>query len=153
MSRCVDPGRLPRLFLIAGKDPPLAPGSVVVASVVGMGPDDLAEYTDLEARFGELLRAGEVTVDADAVRSTFPTATGQLDDVAAVLATPGRPAVGLARAFEEWHRWGYVHIPGARAASFQRWFDLERRSSSDYQTVALAPPGIDPTHQDPAARC
>ena len=43
--------------------------------------------------------------------------------------------------------------PPRWAPSFQRWFDLERRSSSDYQTVVLAPPGIDPTHQDPAARC
>ena len=31
-SRCVDPGRLPRLFLIAGKDPPLEPGSVVAGA-------------------------------------------------------------------------------------------------------------------------
>ena len=112
-SRCVDPGRLPRLFLIAGKDPPLEPGSVVLASVVGIGDDELDEYTDLQAAFGDHLRAGEVTVDADAVRGTFGPATSQLDDVAAVLATPGRPAAGLARSLEAWQRWGYVHIPTA----------------------------------------
>ena len=153
LSRCVDPGVLPRLFLIVGKDPPLEPGSVVVASVVGISDDELDEYADLQAAFGDHLRAGEVTVDADAVRGTFGPATSQLDDLAGVLATPGRPAAGLARSLEVWQRWGYAHIPAALDASFQRWFDLERRSSSDYQTVVLAPPGIDPTHQDPAARC
>ena len=152
-SRCVDPGLLPRLFLIAGKDPPLEPGSVVLAGVVGIGDSELDEYADLQAAFGDHLRAGEVTVDADAVRGTFGPATSQLDDVAGVLATPGRPAAGLARSLEAWQRWGDAHIPAALDASFQRWFDLERRSSSDYQTVVLAPPGIDPTHQDPAARC
>ena len=95
-----------------------------------------------------------MTVDADAVRGTFGPATSQLDDVAARAGDAG-PSGGRTGALA-----GGVAALGLRRtsrprcdASFQRWFDLERRSSSDYQTVVLAPPGTDPTHQDPAARC
>ena len=96
-----------------------------------MGDDELDEYADLQAAFGDHLRAGEVTVDADAVRGTFGPATSQLDDVAGVLATPGRPAAGLARSLEAWQRWGYVHIPTA--------LDARRSSAGSTSSAARRP--------------
>ena len=153
-SRCVDPGVLPRLLLIAGKDPTLEPGSAVLAQVVGVSDAELDEYAELQAVFGDHLRSGDLSVDVPRVRATFGAAAAtQLDDIATVRGTPGQPAAGLARSLDEWRRWGYVHVPSSLRATFDRWYDLERRSSADYQTVVLAPPDVRPNQADPGERC
>ena len=63
-----NPGGYQRLFLIAGHDPTLEPGSMVIAEVVGITDDELAEYAELQAHFGDLLRDGSVTVDVGGIR-------------------------------------------------------------------------------------
>jgi hypothetical protein len=152
-SRCVAPGVLPRLFLVPGADPELEPGSQVIAAVAGIDQAELDEYHALQVEFGERLRSGDVTVDVASVRSTFGDAVaGQLDDLATVRATRGAPAAGLARSLHEWRLWGYVEVAADARGAFDRWYDLERRSSADYQSVVLVPPGVAPT-ADPTARC
>jgi hypothetical protein len=136
-SRCVEPGQLPRLYLLVGRNPRLEPGSRVLARVVGISADELDEYVALQEQFGELLRDGVVTVDVDA-------AVGVLDDpvdeLTEVLDTPGEPAHGLARQLDAWRRWGYVELPAAERAALDRWVELEHRALTDFQTVVLLPP-------------
>ena len=54
--------------------------------------------------------------------------------------TPGMPAAGLARSMDAWRGWGFVGVPASERTAFDRWFELEKRSSSDYQTVVLENP-------------
>ena len=49
--------------------------------------------------------------------------------------TPGMRAGGLARSMDGWQRWGYVDVPPSERDAFERWLELEKRSSSDYQAV------------------
>jgi hypothetical protein len=51
------------------------------------------------------------------------------------------PADGLARHLDRWRRAGIVSIPESEDAAFARWFDLEQRSSADYQTIVVEQPG------------
>jgi hypothetical protein len=136
-SRCAEAGRYQRLVLISGRDPELAPGSVVVAEVVGITDDELAEYMTLQEYFGGLLRDGTVEVDAAALEATGEQAT---DELGVVLGTPGLPASGLARHLDRWRRSGLVAIPAPQRAAFNRWFELELRSSADYQTIVIEQP-------------
>lgn len=149
-SRCVTPGALPRLFLLVGRNPTLAPGSRVLARVVGITGGELDEYAALQARFGDLLRDGAVTVDVDAVVSVLADPVADLDEV---LATPGRPARGLARHLDAWRRWGYVEVPAGERAAFDRWVELEHRALTDFQTVVLLPPGSSEPPDGPAPAC
>lgn len=136
-SRCAEAGRYQRILIIGGREPSLQPGSIVVAEVVGISERELGEYLDLQHRFGDAIRDGTVDVDVDAIRAVLDP---PLDELMEVLATPGSPAGGLARSLDEWRRWGYVDIPSSERAVFDRWFDLEKRSSADYQTVVVENP-------------
>jgi len=135
-SRCAPGGEYQRILLIAGSGQRLASGSVVLAEVVGIDDDELAEHVALQHRFGELLRSGVVTIDFDAITATLGE---PVDEAAEVIAIPGRPAAGLARSLDHWRSWGFVDVPPTEREAFDRWFDLERRSSADYQTVVLEP--------------
>ena len=138
-SRCVEAGRYPRLLLIPGADPTLAPGSVVVAEVVGISDEELAEYVTLQERFGDLLRDGAIDVDGLAHADVAAGPVGELD---AVLASPDSPATGLARHLDGWQRSGIVSIPAAVGEDFAHWLQLEQRSSADYQTIVLEQPSV-----------
>ena len=133
----VEAGRYERLLLISGPDPELAPGSVVVAEVAGITEDELADHQALQQRFGDLLRDGTIEVDEAALDDLATTAT---DELRTVLATPGLLAAGLARHLDSWRRAGYVDIPAAERDQFDRWFELEQRSSADYQTIVVEQP-------------
>ncbi len=124
-------------LLIAGADPELAPGSVIVAEVVGISDEELAEYVTLQERFGDLLRDGAIDVDGLAHADVAAGPVGELD---AVLASPDSPATGLARHLDGWRRSGIVSIPAAVGEDFAHWLQLEQRSSADYQTIVLEQP-------------
>jgi hypothetical protein len=136
-SRCVEAGRYARLLLISGPNPRLEPGSVVVAEVAAISDDELAEYVALQERFGDLLREGTINVDGAALDGIAGPAT---DELRVVLATPGLPAGGLARHLDSWRRSGFVSIPAPDRNAFDRWFELEQRSSADYQTIVVEQP-------------
>lgn len=136
-SRCAEAGRYQRLLLISGKDPELAPGSVIVAEVIGITDNELAEYAALQGYFGGLLRDGTVDVDEAALEANGEPA---IDELAAVVATPGLPASGLARHLDSWRRSRFVAVPAPQRTAFDRWFELEQRSSADYQTIVLEQP-------------
>jgi hypothetical protein len=138
-SRCAATGRLPRLLLISGPDPRLAAGSEVVAAVAGMSDEDHAEYRRLQQHFGDLLRHGAVEIDSAALARLDEGEPH--DELRAMLATPDVPADGLARHLDRWRRAGIVSIPESEDAAFARWFDLEQRSSADYQTIVVEQPG------------
>lgn len=147
-SRCAPAGEYQRLLLIAGPDPDLTPGSIVIAEVTGITTAELDEHVALYTRFGELLRSGRMTVDIEMISATLGD---PVDEISEVLATPGLPAGGLARALDHWRSWGYVDIPAGERVAFERWFDLERRSSADYQTVVVEPPTAIPAGADGAS--
>jgi hypothetical protein len=136
-SRCAEAGRFQRLVLISGANPPLARGSVVVAEVAAMTDDELDEYAALQQRFGDLLRDGDIEVDGAALDGIKASTTDELN---AVLATPGLDATGMARHLDEWRRSGLVTIPSAEREGFDRWFELEQRSSADYQMIVVEQP-------------
>jgi hypothetical protein len=138
-SRCSPTGRLPRMLLISGPAPRLAGGSEVVAAVEGMSAEDHAEHLRLQQRFGDLLRHGAIEIDTAALaRLGDGDAHEQLR---AVLVAPDRPADGLARHLDRWRRAGIVSIPESEHEAFARLFDLEQRSSADFQTVVVERPG------------
>jgi len=148
-SRCAPSGEYQRILLIAGRNPAIKPGSIVLAEVVGITNEELAEYRQLQMHFGEMLRAGDVTVDQDAVVAVLGGSTDKLNDV---IDTPGMPAAGLARSLDHWRTWGYAGIPTSERDAFDRWFDFEQRSSADFQTVVLEEPtAISPQNQAPTA--
>jgi hypothetical protein len=137
-SRCAEGGRHRRLLLISGPEPRLAAGTRVIAEVAALGVAERAEYRRLQERFGELLRNGAVTIDSEVlVPIALPEA---ITELRTVLATPDLPAEGLARHLDAWRRWGVVSIPESERRSFERWFELELRSSADFQTVVLEQP-------------
>jgi hypothetical protein len=136
-SRCVEAGRLQRLLIIPGPNPSLRAGSLVLAEVAGITDDELVEYDELQRHFGDALRRGTVTVDQAAVRTVLDAPLDKLNDV---LDTAGMRAAGLARSLDDWRRWGFVEVPPSERAAFDRWFDLERRSTADFQTVVVETP-------------
>ncbi|HET9548415.1 MAG TPA: hypothetical protein VFO97_11285, partial [Desertimonas sp.] len=69
-------------------------------------------------------------------------APGPVDELSAVLTTPGLPATGLARHLDGWQRSGIVSIPAAVGEDFAHWLQLEQRSSADYQTIVLEQPSV-----------
>jgi hypothetical protein len=138
-SRCAPPGHLPRLLLISGAAPRLADGSDVVAGVEGMSAEDHAEHLRLQQRFGDLLRHGAIEIDS-AVLARLGDGDAH-EQLRAVLAAPDLPAAGLARHLDRWRRAGIVSIPESEDTAFARWFDLEHRSSADFQTVVVEHPG------------
>ena len=99
-SRCVEAGRYQRLLLIAGADPELAPGSVIVAEVVGITDTELAEYAALQQRFGELLRDDTIDVgglaDADVASGPRRRTGGGAGDPGAAGDWAGPPSRRLA---------------------------------------------------------
>lgn len=136
-SRCAEPGRYQRILLIVGRQPELDPDAVVLAEVVGITRAELREHGELQRKFGDLLRDGTVVVDFDAVADELgDDATA----VASVIATPDAPADGLARLLDHWRSWGHVDMPSPVSAELDRWFELERRATSDFQTVVLENP-------------
>jgi hypothetical protein len=136
-SRCAQAGRYERLLLISGPQPRLAPGSIVVADVAGMSDAELAEYAALQEEFGDLLRDGAIDLDGAALDTLAAEST---EELRTVLATPEHPARGLARHLDGWRRFGFVTIPDERRDAFDRWFELEQRSSADYQTIVIEQP-------------
>jgi hypothetical protein len=75
-SRCAPAGTYPRVRLVAGDLLELPPDSVVLAEVAGFDASDRAELDELQAHFGEQLRAGNITVDTAEAAITSGTATG-----------------------------------------------------------------------------
>jgi hypothetical protein len=136
-SRCAEAGRYERLLLISGPRPRLAPGSTVIAEVAGISDAELAEYAELQEQFGDLLRDGAIDVDGDALDTL---AEDSAEELRTVLATPDLPAAGLARHLDGWRRSGFVMIPDDHRDAFDRWFELEQRSSADYQTIVIEQP-------------
>ena len=136
-SRCAEAGRYQRVLLISGPRPQLVSGSTVVAEVVGMSDADLAEYAELQERFGDLLRDGAIDVDGAALDALDEAS---VEELRTVLATPNLSAAGLARHLDGWRRSGYVTIPSDERDAFDRWFELEQRSSADYQTIVFEQP-------------
>ena len=136
-SRCAESGRYQRILLISGPDPTLAPGSTVIAEVVGITDDELSEYVELQVHFGDLLRDGSVSVHLGNIDYFLREDTSKVE---AVMNTPGMSAGGLARSIDSWRGWEYVTIPPSERGAFTRWLELERRSSSDYQSVVLENP-------------
>jgi hypothetical protein len=136
-SRCAESGEYPRLSLISGKDPQLVSGSRVLLRIVGITAAELDEYAALQDRFGDLLRAGTVKVDVDALSAL----RGVLfDDLQAVLSTPDAPATSLARHLAAGRQWGDVRIPSDQRQAFDRWVELEQREVIAYQALVLMPP-------------
>ncbi len=136
-SRCAEAGRHDRVLLISGPEPRLAPGSTVIAEVAGISDAELDEYADLQERFGDLLREGAIDVDGAALDALGEESTKELRTV---LTTPDLPAAGLARHLDGWRRSGLVTIPQDQRDAFDRWFELEQRSSADYQTIVIEQP-------------
>jgi hypothetical protein len=136
-SRCAEAGRYERLLLISGPRPRLAPGSTVVAEVAGITDAELAEYADLQETFGNLLRDGAIDIDGAALDALEEEST---EELRTVLASPDLPAAGLARHLDRWRRSGFVSIPSDQRDAFDRWFELEQRSSADYQTIVVEQP-------------
>jgi hypothetical protein len=138
-SRCAATGHLRRLLLISGPAPRLADGSEIVVAVEGMSAEDHAEYLRLQQHFGDLLRHGAIEIDSAALARRDEDESH--DELRAVLAAADLPAAGLARHLDRWKRAGIVSIPESEDAAFTRWFDLEQRSSADYQTILVEQPG------------
>jgi hypothetical protein len=136
-SRCAEAGRHERVLLISGPQPQLEPGSTVIAEVAGISDAELAEYAELQEQFGDLLRDGAIDVDGDALDTLAEEST---EELRTVLATPDLPAAGLARHLDVWRRSGFVMIPDDQRDAFDRWFELEQRSSADYQTIVIEQP-------------
>ena len=86
-----------------------------------------------------LLRHGAIAIDSEALDEVAESEP--VDELRRVLATRDLPAAGLARHVDGWRRAGIVSIPESERAAFARWFDLEQRSSADYQTIVLEQPG------------
>jgi hypothetical protein len=136
-SRCAEAGRYQRLLLISGRDPALAPGATVIAEVVAITDDELAEYLELQAHFGDLIRDGTVSVHLGGIEYVLGEDTTKIE---AVMNTPGMRAGGLARSMDAWRGWDFARVPPSEQDAFERWLELEKRSSSDYQTVVLENP-------------
>ena len=136
-SRCAEAGQYQRLLLISGRDPALAPGSTVIAEVVAITPAELDEYIELQAYFGDLIRDGTVFVHLGGIDYVLREDTTKIE---AVMNTPGMRAGGLARSMDAWRGWDFVRVPVSERGAFERWLELEKRSSSDYQTVVLENP-------------
>ena len=136
-SRCAEAGRYERLLLISGPSPELAPGSLVVTEVAGLTAAEVTEHETLQQRFGDLLRTGAIGLDEAALAALD---TDTVEDLWRVLSTPGLAATGLARNLDNWRRFGLVSIEPAERDAFDRWFELEHRSSADYQTIVLEQP-------------
>jgi hypothetical protein len=136
-SRCAEAGRYQRVLLISGPQPRLTPGSIVIAEVAGISDAELAEYAGLQERFGDLLRDGAVDVDVAALGDLDEDSMAEL---LMVLTSPDLPAAGLARHLDGFRRSGFVTIREDQRDSFDRWFELEQRSSADYQTIVIEKP-------------
>jgi len=115
----------------------LAVGSVVLARVDGMSAMDDVALDRLDAQFGDLVRAGDVRVDIDAVRTDLE---GDVTRLVEVLGAPGRTAAGLAETLAGWRSAGLVVVAASAAGDFAQWVELEGRSFADVHTLALVPP-------------
>ena len=136
-SRCVEAGRYERLLLISGPTPswrpdpsssPRLPASPRTRSPTTTPCDSASANCSATARS----RSTRQPLDDLATTAT--------DELRTVLTTPGLPAAGLARHLDSWRRAGYVDIPAAEREQFDRWFELEQRSSADYQTIVVEQP-------------
>ena len=137
-SRCAEAGRYQRLLLISGPNPELAPGSVVVAEVAGITAEELAEYETLQQRFGDLLRDGSRRRRR---RHSTDSTPGSVEELRAVVRTPDLRGDGTRPS--AWTAGGDQVSSRSRHRNedaFDRWFELERRSSADYQTIVLEQP-------------
>jgi hypothetical protein len=104
--------------------------------VDGFSEPDAAELEALDRRFGDWLRDGSVGVDA----ATLEYVAGrELPELRDVLETPGRSATGLAALLGRWPDWGVVDVPAELEGEYDRWIDLQKRSTADNVTVLLAP--------------
>ena len=77
--------------------------------MVGITDDELAEYAELQAHFGELLRDGTVSVHLGNIEYFLDEDTTKIETV---MNTAGMSAGGLARSIDAWRGWGYVYDPG-----------------------------------------
>jgi hypothetical protein len=111
-------------------------GESVLVHVDAFTDEDAAELAQLDQRFGELMRSGEVAVD---LRDMEYLGRRQQPRFRRVLSTPGLPASGLARAVDRWVAWDVVEIPSRFRSSAERWTDLELRSYLEDVTILLAP--------------
>jgi hypothetical protein len=134
--RC-DEGRAETRIVLAdaGGDPAPREGETVLAHVDGFSDADAAELEALDRRFGEWLRDGSVDLDV----STLEYLAGRELPELQVLETPGRSATGLAALLGPWPNWGVLDVPAELEDEFNRWIDLQKRSTADIVTVLLAP--------------
>jgi hypothetical protein len=124
----------------AGGDPVVRDGEVVLADVDAFRADGRAQLAALDRRFGDLLRDGRVELDRAGLELL---AGGEVPGLAPVLSSPGTPATGLATVLAPWTGWGVVDVPADLQDDFDRWVDLETRSSLEVVTILLAPPRPD----------
>jgi hypothetical protein len=136
-SRCAEAGRYPRILIISGRDPDLAPDSTIVARVEAVTDAELDDYEALQTHFGDALRSGLLDVDPDDVDRIFGARS---DDLRRVLGTEGMQAAGLARQLAIWRSWGIVDVPETEREAFDRWVDLEERAIHDFQTIVIENP-------------
>ena len=105
-----------------------------------MNDEEHAEYLQLQRHFGDLLRHGAIAIDERRRSTGSPRASRSTScarcwrrRICPPADWPGTSTAGGAP--------GIVSIPESEGAAFDRWFDLEQRSSADYQTIVLEQPG------------
>jgi hypothetical protein len=135
--RC-DEGRAATRIILAdaGRDPARREGETVLAHVDGFSDADAAALEALDRQFGDWLRDGSVDLDVPTLEYL---AGRELPELRQVLETPGRSATGLAALLGPWPNWGVLDVPAELEDEFDRWIDLQKRSTADIVTVLLAP--------------
>jgi hypothetical protein len=140
-ERCEEGQAVGRIVLAdAGGDPVPRDGEVVLAHVDEFSDTDQADLEALDRRFGEWLRDGTVGVELGGLEYL---AGRELPELQAVLTTPGHPATGLASFLSPWRMWGVIRVPADLDDDFDRWDDLQLRSTIEDVTILLAP-AVDP---------
>ncbi len=135
--RCDEGQAMARIVVAdAGGDPAPREGETVLAHVDGFSDADAAELEALDRQFGDWLRDGSVDLDVPTLEFL---AGRELPELRQVLETPGRNATGLAALLGPWPNWGVLDVPAELEDEFDRWTDLQKRSTVDIVTVLLAP--------------
>ena len=111
-------------------------GEKLLAAVDLLPPDEAAELDALDARFGDALRAGLLTIDPGLVAYIGRTMPPDLDRV---IATAGRPATGLATPISALEVWGTVTIDESVRDDWRRWVELETRARNTARRLSPHP--------------